>query len=194
MAADPTQADVVFKLRTRKRRDVKPFAVMARNVETAARYCEVSRTGRNMVDFAAGSNCGDETKKDSQLSRDAIHPGIDNLGVMLPYTPLHFLLFDDELKLLIMTSANISDEPLITDNREIVEKLSDVADFFLVHNREIFNSCDDSVLRITPQNTPQFFRRARGYVPMGIRIPASSQPVFGSGRRNEKHLLYHPSG
>jgi len=181
LAADATQADVGFKLRPRKRRDAKPFAVMARNVETAARYCDISSEGRTWLTSPQAPIVVMKRKINPELSRDAIHPGIDTLGIMLPYTPLHFLLFDDELELLIMTSANISDEPLITDNREIVEKLSDVADFFLIHNREIFNSCDDSVMRITPQNTPQFFRRARGFVPMGITIPDSSQPILALG-------------
>ena len=80
-----------------------------------------------------------------------------------------------------MTSANISDEPLITDNQEAIDKLQDVADFFLVHNRDIYNPCDDSVMRVTPLQTPQFFRRARGLVPMGITYPARSKSVLALG-------------
>ncbi|HBQ85974.1 MAG TPA: carbamoyltransferase HypF, partial [Syntrophomonas sp.] len=82
---------------------------------------------------------------------------------------------------LIMTSANISDDPLITSNKEALEKLAAIADYFLVHNREIYNPCDDSVLRITSLNTPQYLRRARGFVPQGIKIPVSSEPVLAVG-------------
>ena len=122
-----------------------------------------------------------ERKDDSWLPDELIHPGISTLGVMLPYTPLHYLLFDDELELLLMTSANISDEPLIINNQEAMEKLSEVADFFLLHNREIFNPCDDSVMRVTPLLTPQLLRRARGFVPLGIELPVKTRPVLALG-------------
>ncbi len=115
------------------------------------------------------------------LDADIIHPGLKTLGVMLPYTPIHYLLFDNELDLLIMTSANISDDPLIIDNDAALNKLKGIADYFLLHNRQIYNPCDDSVMTITKINTPHYFRRARGFVPLGIQIPPSSQPVLAVG-------------
>lgn len=181
LAADATNIEAVRILRQRKRRDAKPFAVMARDLEVAEKYCVMNATEKTWLTSPQAPIVVMERKEASQLSGEIIHPGINTLGVMLPYTPLHYLLFDEELELLIMTSANISDEPLITDNQEAINKLSELADFFLVHNREIYNSCDDSVMRVTPMDTPQFFRRARGLVPMGITIPARSKPILALG-------------
>ncbi len=181
LAADATNIEAVRTLRQRKRRDAKPFAVMARDLEVADKYCVINPTEKSWLTSPQAPIVVMERKESSQLSGEIIHPGITTLGVMLPYTPLHYLLFDEELELLIMTSANISDEPLITDNQEAIDKLQDVADFFLVHNREIYNSCDDSVMRVTPMHTPQLFRRARGLVPMGITIPPRSKSILALG-------------
>jgi hydrogenase maturation protein HypF len=181
LAVDATNMEAVRTLRQRKRRDVKPFAVMARDLEVADKYCVMNDTEKTWLTSPQAPIVVMERKEASQLSGEIIHPGISTLGVMLPYTPLHYLLFSEELELLIMTSANISDEPLITDNQEAMDKLQDVADFFLVHNREIYNPCDDSVMRVTPMDTPQFFRRARGLVPMGIAIPPRSKSVLALG-------------
>jgi len=181
LAADATNRDAVKSLRQRKRRDAKPFAVMVRDLEVANNYCYLNSTEERWLASPQAPIVILNRKKDGFLPDDIIHPGINTLGVMLPYTPLHYLLFDDELKILIMTSANISDEPLIVENQEALHKLREVADFFLVHNREIFNPCDDSVMRVTPLNTPQFFRRARGFVPLGIKLPLTTRPVLALG-------------
>ncbi|MEN6351509.1 MAG: Sua5/YciO/YrdC/YwlC family protein [Syntrophomonas sp.] len=143
LAVDATRTEAVLKLRRRKRRDAKPFAVMARDIETASKYCEINPTEKTWLTSPQAPIVVMKRKENTGLSRDVIHPGIDTLGVMLPYTPLHFLLFDEELEILIMTSANISDEPLITSNDEAIRQLGEVADFFLIHNRDIYNPCDD---------------------------------------------------
>jgi hydrogenase maturation protein HypF len=109
-----------------------------------------------------------------------ISPGIDTLGVMLPYTPLHHLLFADDLEILVMTSANISDDPLIIDNDEALVKLREIADYFLMHNREIFNRCDDSVTTVV-DGKPQIIRRARGYVPLPVELPCEVPPILACG-------------
>jgi hydrogenase maturation protein HypF len=181
LAVDANNQEAVLTLRQRKRRDAKPFAVMARDFEVASKYCLINEVEKFWLNSPQAPIVVMERKEDNQLPGEIIHPGINTLGVMLPYTPIHYLLFDSELEMLIMTSANISDEPLITDNQEAMDKLNQVADFFLVHNREIYNPCDDSVLRVTPLHTPQFFRRARGLVPMGISIPARSRSVLALG-------------
>ncbi len=181
LAVDANNADAVLALRRRKQRDAKPFAVMARDIAVAEKYCHINSIEKSWLTSPQAPIVVMERKEGNGLPEEIIHPGINTLGIMLPYTPLHHLLFDEELELLIMTSANISDAPLITSNEEALDKLQNIVDFFLVHNREIYNSCDDSVMRITPLNTPQFFRRARGLVPMGIPIQNRSKSVLALG-------------
>ncbi|HWP95676.1 MAG TPA: carbamoyltransferase HypF [Syntrophomonadaceae bacterium] len=181
LAVDARNREAVALLRQRKRRDVKPFAVMVRDVETADNYCLIGDEDRQVLTSPQAPIVVMTAREDNGLPADIIHPGLDTLGVMLPYTPLHYLLFDQDLPILIMTSANISDEPLIYENQTALEKLGEIADYFMLHNREIYNPCDDSVVITTPLKTVQFMRRARGYVPMGIRLPREGQPVMAVG-------------
>ena len=181
LAADATNVEAVKSLRQRKRRDAKPFAVMARDLEAARRYACINPLEEKWLSSPQAPVVILESSFNPALDADTIHPGLKTLGVMLPYTPIHYLLFDNELDLLIMTSANISDEPLIIDNDEALNKLKGIADYFLMHNREIYNPCDDSVMMVTKINNPHYFRRARGFVPLGIQIPPSSQPVLAVG-------------
>lgn len=181
LAADASIRQAVTRLRKRKKRDKKPFAVMVRDIETARKHCMINLEEERWLLSRQAPIVILNRLEDSALAGDEIHPGLDTLGVMLPYTPLHYLLFDHELEILIMTSANISDEPLIIDNDEAVEKLNEVADYFLLHDREIYNPCDDSVMRVNSQNTAQMFRRARGFVPAGITIPVLTEPVLAVG-------------
>jgi hydrogenase maturation protein HypF len=181
LAADAANPEAVKTLRRRKQRDAKPFAVMVRDLKAAQKYCTINSVEEKWLTSPQAPIVVLETRHNNMLPRDVIHPGISTLGVMLPYTPLHYLLFDQDLEILIMTSANISDDPLITDNHESLDKLRDIADLFLVHNREIFNPCDDSVMKITAFDTPQYLRRARGFVPLGIKMPVISEPVLAVG-------------
>lgn len=181
LAADAKNRKSVSELRQRKRRDVKPFAVMVRDLEAAARYCEVSSGAKGLLTSPQAPIVVLTERQDSKLPADLIHPGLNTLGVMLPYTPLHYLLFDEDLDVLIMTSANISDEPLITDNGDARQKLEGIADYFMMHNRKIYNPCDDSVVGLTAWDAPHFLRRARGYVPRAIKIPRNTEPVLAVG-------------
>ncbi len=181
LAADARNDSVVSRLRCRKGREAKPFAVMARDLEIAHRYCEINSEEETWLTSPQAPIVILSRNLKELLPDKLIHPGLDTLGVMLPYTPLHYLLFDDEIELLIMTSANISDEPLITDNEEALQRLSGIADYFVVHDREIESPCDDSVLQVTSENTPQFFRRARGFSPQGIKLPVMTIPVLALG-------------
>ncbi len=181
LAADAKNCDAIRSLRERKKREAKPFAVMARDVEAARLYCHINPVEEQWLTSPSAPIVILERNWDGLLPDDLIHPGIDTIGVMLPYTPLHYLLFDDELELLIMTSANVTDEPLITDNNEALFKLRGIADYFVVHNRDIYNPCDDSVMRVTPVGNPQFLRRARGFVPRGIKLPGNTRTVLALG-------------
>ena len=181
LAVNALDAEAVMRLRQRKRRDAKPFAVMVRDLATAHQHCIISAGEEELLTSPAAPIVILQRREDSPLPAEAIHPGLKTLGVMLPYTPLHYLLFDDELRVLIMTSANISDEPLITVNEEALDKLGAVADFFLLHNRDIYNPCDDSVVQLTKGRTIHFMRRARGYVPEGIPLGRPVLPVLALG-------------
>jgi len=181
LAVDATNAEAVAELRRRKRRDAKPFAVMVKDLATAHEYCFIDQYEEAWLTSPSAPIVVMRSKFNEELAGSVVHPGLDTLGVMLPYTPLHTLLFDAQIKVLVMTSANISDEPLITDNREALDQLKDVADYFLVHNREIVNPCDDSVMSVCPEGSPHFIRRARGFVPRGIPIPINTDPVLGVG-------------
>ena len=181
LAVDACNRDAVANLRKRKKRDAKPFAVMARDLEAAHKYCQINAEEEKWLASPQAPIVILERNEQCLLAADIIHPGIKTLGVMLPYTPLHFLLFDEELEILIMTSANISDEPLIIDNHEALDKLKGIADCFLLHNRDIYNPCDDSVMRVTSFNTPHLFRRARGFVPRGIPLNIKTEPVLALG-------------
>lgn len=181
LACDATNAQTVATLRRRKRREAKPFAVMVRDLEVAYKYCRVNKYEAEWLSSPQAPIVILERNLETILPERELHPGISTRGVMLPYTPMHFLLFDDDLEILVMTSANISDEPLIIDNEEALAKLGEVADYFLIHNREIYNPCDDSVLRVTPLGQTQFYRRARGFVPEGIKLPFKTRPVLALG-------------
>ncbi|MGE5416411.1 MAG: carbamoyltransferase HypF [Acidobacteriota bacterium] len=201
LAVDAADSEAVKRLRQRKKRDAKPFAVMVRDVETARKYCAITDTEEKWLTSPQAPIVVLQRNNDTLLPDDAIHPGLPTLGMMLPYTPLHYLLFDDDIDVLVMTSANISDEPLIIDNGEALKKLKGIADYYLIHDREIFNSCDDSVMRVTRFNSPQLFRRARGFVPLGIELPFAMRSVLGVGgemkgtfcmtRKNEAFLSQH---
>jgi len=181
LACDAANGDAVKALRRRKKRDAKPFAVMVRDLDVAHRYAFINDNEAKWLESPQAPIVILKTKHNVHLPSDIIHPGLDTVGIMLPYTPLHYLLFDRDIEILIMTSANISDEPLIFDNETALNKLSGIADYFLVHNREIYNPCDDSVISIREKGFTHYFRRARGFVPLGINMTPGSQPVLALG-------------
>jgi hydrogenase maturation protein HypF len=174
LACNARDATAVARLRTRKRRSDKPFALMVRNLETARELC--------VVDDAAARALSGPRHPIVILPRhpgaglpEAIAPGNPTLGVMLPYTPLHHLLFRDaEFSTLVMTSGNLSEEPIVVDNHDAHERLGGVADWFLTHNRDIYMRADDSVVRIF-EGEERVMRRSRGYAPqtldMGRHLP-----------------------
>ncbi len=153
------------ELRRRKQRDEKPFAVMCASTEAASRFAFVSEDERRLLEGHTRPIVLLRKKPGAQL--DSVSEN-NYIGVMLPYTPVHFLLLDELAKLgtdsLIMTSANLSDMPIIYKNEEAVQKLRGIADAFLLNDRDIETRCDDSLLRAF-EGRPYFLRRSRGYVP-----------------------------
>ncbi len=166
LAVDAFNEAAVRLLRQRKRRDDKPFAMMAASVEIVQRYAELDSAARSLLESPqAPIVLLDRKPIQARPIAPSVATGMRSYGFMLCYAPLHHLLFDEPgIELLVMTSANLADEPLICRNDEAMSKLSAVADAFVMHDREIFRQLDDSVLQMV-SGGPSFLRRARGYVP-----------------------------
>jgi hydrogenase maturation protein HypF len=188
LAVDAENDAAVRRLRERKRRGAKPFAVMVKDEDAAALLCKVSERERRLLSSVERpvvlmrrlESTPPETTDKTQLTAEAA-PGLPWLGLFLPYTPLHHLLFaNGHLKALVMTSANLSDEPICIDNDEARVRLAGIADGFLLHNRDILQRCDDSVMAVV-EGKPQIVRRARGYVPLVVRLPVAARPLLAVG-------------
>jgi hydrogenase maturation protein HypF len=180
LACDATSPEAVRRLRQRKRRDEKPFAVMVGDLTRAAEIAELNNTQRGLLESVERPIVLAAQRAGSTLAGD-VAPNNPLVGVMLPYTPLHHLLMRDVRRPLVMTSGNLSEEPLAYRNAEAVQRLSGIADLFLLHDREIETRCDDSVVRVIA-GRPAMLRRARGYVPRSIAVsPAFDVPVLACG-------------
>ena len=179
LAVDACNEDAVRRLRERKGREAKPFAVMMRDSALAGHYCEVSAIEAAALTSAEAPIVLLKKKESSPLA-PSVAPGNDRLGVMLPYTPLHLLLFEEGPEALVMTSANFSEEPIVSDNDEALLRLKGIADAFLVHDRPVHIKCDDSVT-IALSGALRQIRRSRGYVPAPILLHHSGTSVLGSG-------------
>ncbi|MBC2722312.1 carbamoyltransferase HypF [Desulfosporosinus sp.] len=172
LVCDAQNTKAVRRLRERKERGAKPFAVMARSIAKARNEVNISTKEEKLLRSSAAPIVVLERKQESTDSLpEEIAPGLHTLGFMLPYTPLHYLLFEGPSDFLVMTSANLSGRPLIYTNEEALETLQGIADFFLIHDRDIFHPCDDSVVQVIGEEEV-FFRRARGYVPLPILMSA----------------------
>lgn len=168
----------VLRLRELKKRDAKPFALMCANVPTAARLVELSDAAAVVLASPAAPIVLAARRHDAPIA-NAVAPHNHRLGVMLPYTPIHHLLFArGQFDVLVMTSGNISDEPLVIDNDEAVQRLGNLCDAILLHDRPIERCVDDSVVLDMGVAAPLPIRRARGYVPAAIAIPLAA-PSMG---------------
>jgi hydrogenase maturation protein HypF len=164
LACDAENDDAVKLLRARKMRDYKPFAIMAGDVDIIRKFACVDEISEKVLK-SIQSPIVLLPKKTPNTIAASVAAGVNTFGVMLPYTPLHYLLFaEKKFDCLIMTSGNISDEPLICKDEQAFEKLADIADVFLIHDREIYRQVDDSVVHIV-KNEPVPLRRSRGFVP-----------------------------
>lgn len=182
LAVRASDRDAVALLRRRKRRDAKPLAVMCGSLAEATMLVELGSSATAALLSAARPIVVGRRQLGANVAND-VAPGMGRLGVMLPYTPLHHLLFaaDPPLGPLVMTSGNLSDEPLTFDNQDALAKLGGLCDFFLTHGRPIQRSIDDSVLLDLGPTAPLPIRRARGYVPGPLTIPRSPPAEFTTG-------------
>ncbi|MDP9159691.1 MAG: carbamoyltransferase HypF [Acidobacteriota bacterium] len=185
LACDARNDVAVQNLRLRKRRSDKPFALMARDVESINGFCFVSDDDRQALLSGGRPIVILRRRSEADLSR-ALAPGNNTLGVMLPYTPLHYLMFSDspkersEFLALVMTSGNISEEPIVTANEEALARLAPVADWFLLHNRGIHMRVDDSVVRVF-EKQERVLRRSRGFVPNPIDLGLPCEDILACG-------------
>lgn len=180
LAVDATSEAAVSRLRERKHRYGKPLAVMVRDLEAARALCSISSEEESLLRTPARPIVISHALPANGIA-SSVAPGIPWLGVYLPYAPLQHLLFaDPRVKALVMTSANLSEEPIAIDNEEARARLGEIADAFLMHNREILQRCDDSVAAIV-DGAPQLIRRARGYVPLAIPLPLEAPPLLAVG-------------
>jgi hydrogenase maturation protein HypF len=174
LACDATSKSAVEYLRDRKNRPAKPFAVMIESPVEIKKHCYVSSAEIDLLKSPGSPIVLLKWKKASTIVIN-VAPSLDNLGIMLPYSPLHHLLMRETGRPLVMTSGNISEEPIAQDNNEALKKLGNIADYFLVHNRDIYARYDDSVMTVA-NDEPQFVRRARGFAPhpihLGNKVPA----------------------
>ena len=184
-----TQDAAIKTLRRRKRRTEKPFAVMFPSVEEVCKHCEVSTSEKRLLLSPAcpivilNRKLKDDVREPassiSQLSNQ-IAPSNPTLGVLLPYTPLHHLLLQEVGHSVIATSGNISDELICIDEREALERLSNIADLFLVHNRPIIRRVDDSIVRVIA-GRELVLRRARGYASLCLNLNTKSRSIISVG-------------
>jgi len=174
LASDATCDDAVRKLRERKFREEKPFAVMVKNLEAAEGIARLSAADMAILSSPSCPVLLADAVSPSPLS-PAVAPGFPTVGIFLPYTPLHRLLLDAADRPLVMTSGNRTDEPIATGNREGLDRLSGIADLFLLHDREIVQRSDDSVVRRVGRRVYPI-RRARGFVPAPIVLKSRNVP------------------
>jgi hydrogenase maturation protein HypF len=185
LACDATNEAAVSELRRRKRRPHKPFALMVRDLAAARRLCEVSAEDEASLLSPRRPIVILPRRPEARLA-PGIAPGDNTLGVMLPYTPLHYLLFSDspemepEWSALVMTSGNLSEEPIVISNHEAMLQLGGVADWFLLHNRDIATRVDDSVVR-SFERRERVLRRSRGFVPQTIDLGIELEEVLAFG-------------
>lgn len=178
LACDAFQEQAVSNLRNRKIREAKPFAVMCGSIETVKQLCEVSAKEETLLTSTARPIVILTKKADCHLA-ESIAPGTRFLGVMLPYTPAHWLLLGTD-DVWVMTSGNVSDEPIAYQDQEAFLRLSNIADYILTHNREIFQPSDDSVIKMVGSNR-QILRRSRGFSPEPIKISQEIPDILAVG-------------
>ena len=179
LAVDAQNPDAVVRLRSRKLREEKPFALMSYDCEQIEKYAVIGPAQRKLLTSIQRPIVLLRKKKPNSISEE-VAPRNKYFGVMLPYTPLHYVLLSHGFVALVMTSANLSEEPIAIDNTDAFERLGDIADYFLTHNRDIYLRSDDSIVRHAAQKT-RFIRRSRGYVPVPIFLKNELPPILALG-------------
>ncbi|MBU4013619.1 MAG: carbamoyltransferase HypF [Proteobacteria bacterium] len=179
LAADSVNNEAVTRLRKRKNREEKPFAIMSYGIKQIREYAFIEPEEEKLLNSIQRPIVLLLKKEPNPLSRE-VSPNNRYFGAMLPYTPLHYLILAYEFTALIMTSGNISNEPIAIDNQDAFERLGSIADYFLINNRDIYLRSDDSIVRRSAGKT-RFIRRSRGYVPVPVFLKHSVPQILGCG-------------
>lgn len=181
IAASATKGTPLIRLRKVKQRSQKPFAILARNLDAVKTFAEISKKEAELLSSYTRPIVLLDKSEEYYLS-DLLAPKLHNIGVMLPYTGLHYMLFDDVSDpAFVMTSANPPNQPIVNDNEEALRTLSSTVDYFLFHNRQISHRCDDSVVRVNDGRLT-FIRRSRGYAPAPVQLGTKTKRcVVGLG-------------
>jgi len=179
LAVDATNDEAVALLRLRKHREEKPLATMSRDVDSIRKFAYVTKEEERLLTSPKRPIVLLRKRKGHNISRE-VAPRNKNFGVMLPYTPLHYLIFEGNFLALVMTSGNMSEEPIVIDNDDAFRRLPLIADYLLIHNRDIYLRSDDSILRIV-DDVPRHIRRSRGYVPVPVFLKWKMEPILACG-------------
>jgi len=179
LVCDALSQTSVQRLRNLKNRDAKPFAVMMPDIEVVKKYCDVTNE-EEIVLISERCPIVLLRKKDDSATAFDVAPKNRYLGVMLPYAPLHHLLFQNGPEVLVMTSGNSSGEAIEYKDNEALTNLGSIADYFLTHNREIHIRTDDSVVRFF-RGRPRMLRRSRGYAPLPVKLPFEIDNILALG-------------
>lgn len=199
LACDASNEAAVARLRKNKQRSNKAFAIMAKDIDHAKLVCKVNDTEKSLLEGSVRPIILlQKTKEASNMLAPSVAMGLPEVGLMLPYTPVQHILLHDFVeaggKFLVMTSGNIYDNPILTDDEKAKHDLADVADAFLGNNRKILARYDDSVVRIINAagiEAVQMIRRARGYAPMPIKIHRDNpQEIFATGPEQKSTFAF----
>jgi len=195
LAVDAGNEDAVSRLRRRKRREEKPLAMMAPDLKSIRRFARLSPAEKSALESPVRPIVLLE-KRDVPGIAPSVAPGTSTYGFMLPYTPVHYLLLRDLGPAVVLTSGNISEEPMVIDNMEALDRLSGIADLFLMHDRDIATACDDSVVRVV-NGRLRVIRRARGFVPEAVvstADPGETPTVLALGSENKNTFSLNRRG
>ncbi|MCP4682054.1 MAG: carbamoyltransferase HypF, partial [Desulfobacterales bacterium] len=179
LSADAENHEAVARLRRRKHREEKPFAIMSYDIGRIREYAHMDIEEESLITSYQRPIVLLRKKQINPIS-EHVAPRNKYFGTMLPYTPLHYILLKNSFKALVMTSGNMSEEPIVIDNENAFERLSAIADYFLVHNRDIYLRSDDSLVKRTAGAT-RFIRRSRGYVPIPIFLKRDIPRILACG-------------
>ncbi|MCP4717758.1 MAG: carbamoyltransferase HypF, partial [Deltaproteobacteria bacterium] len=179
LCIDASSTQAVTRLRNKKYREEKPLAVMVRDINNARKIAHISSQEQLLLESPQRPIVLVKKHEEASIS-PAVAPGMNRLGIMLAYSPMHLLLLENNFTALVMTSANKTDEPICIGNREALNRLSGIADAFLTHNRDILVRCDDSIAFVTGDAT-RITRRSRGYAPVPHQLDSSYPDILALG-------------
>jgi len=182
LIVDAQNEEAVLRLRRLKHREEKPLALMFPSIDSIRELCKISELEEELLlspESPIVLLCKNKEKVSGKIA-GSVAPNNPYIGAMLPYTPLHHILMSEIGKPVVATSGNISDEPICIDENEAIERLGNIADIFLVHNRRIVRHIDDSVAAVV-SGKPVVLRRARGYAPLPVNIPINTRPILAVG-------------